>query len=108
MLGLGPVRRAGERVHAGRGALSASLRRPGAVVGVALALAVLGWVADTQTKVVSDIPKLVPQDTRSLRDLRALQGTTGVSGEIDVLVQARDITDPEVVRWMAALPARRS
>ncbi len=102
LLSLGPARRAAERVRAaGRGALSASLRRPGRVVGIAVALAVVGWALDTQTKVVSDLPKLVPQDSRSLRDLQALQAATGVSGEVDVLVQARDITDPEVVGWMA-------
>ena len=90
---------------AGRGALSLSLGRPGAVVGAALLVAVLGWVADTRTEVVSDVQKLVPQDTRSLRDLNSLQKTTGVSGEIDVFVRAKDMTDPKVLRWMAAYQA---
>ena len=32
--------------------------------------------------------------------MNALQDETGVSGEIDVTVRARDITDPKVIAWM--------
>jgi hydrophobe/amphiphile efflux-3 (HAE3) family protein len=81
-------------------ALHYSLARPRKVLGIGLALAVVGWVADTQTTVVSDIQQLVPQNLGALRDARQLQDETGVSGEIDVTVRARDITDPKVVGWM--------
>src|SRR5204863_4922289 len=97
----------------GRGALAAvtrgalaSTRRPTRVVGVGVALAVLGLAVDTQTRVVSDVTKLVPQDQQALRDLRTLQRTSGVSGEIDLLVQARDLTDPRVVSWMTSFQQR--
>ncbi len=93
--GAGAVRRAA------RATLAVSLRRPATVLLVASALAVVGWVAGTQTRVVSDVPKLVPQDTGSLRDLERLQASTGVAGEVDVLVQADDVTRPAVVGWMA-------
>jgi len=103
-----------ERLAAvGRGALAAitrgalaSTRRPTRVVGVGVALAVLGLVVDTQTRVVSDVTKLVPQDQQALRDLRTLQRTSGVSGEIDLLVQSRDLTDPRVVSWMTSFQQR--
>jgi predicted RND superfamily exporter protein len=42
----------------------------------------------------------VPQDIESVRDLRALQESTGVAGEVDVVVEGADLTDPEVVAWM--------
>ncbi len=70
----------------GRGALAMAAARPQRVLGLALLAAVLGWVAHTQTRVESDVQKLVPQDLRALRDLRALQESTGVGGEIDVVV----------------------
>ena len=35
-----------------------------------------------------------------MRDLDALQRDTGVAGEVDVLVEARDLTDPKVIAWM--------
>jgi predicted RND superfamily exporter protein len=70
------------------------------VLAIALVVAVAGLAADTQSKVVSDVRELVPANLRELRDVNALQDETGVSGEIDVTVRARDITDAKVVAWM--------
>ncbi|MBN1530103.1 MAG: MMPL family transporter [Thermoleophilaceae bacterium] len=93
----------GERL-AGRAwrALGVALARPRKVLAIALAVAVLGLVLDSQSAVESDIQKLVPQDLQALRDVDDLQDATGVSGEIDVAVRADDITRPEVLRWMTA------
>jgi hydrophobe/amphiphile efflux-3 (HAE3) family protein len=87
------------------GALREAVQRPTRVLGIAVALAALGFVLDTQTRVVSDIQKLVPQDQQALRDLDTLQRATGVSGQIDVTVQADDLTEPRVIRWMTAYQA---
>jgi hydrophobe/amphiphile efflux-3 (HAE3) family protein len=83
-----------------RGAIATATRRPGRVLLVGLLLAVLGWVADTQTPVQSDITKLVPSNLPALRDLRTLERVTGVSGEIDVVVHARDVATPATIGWM--------
>jgi uncharacterized protein len=91
---------------AASGVLRLSIRRPGSVLAIALALATVGWVADTQTKVVSDIRQLVPAGLPALRDLGTLQDATASSGEIDVLVQGEDIARPAVVRWMADYQSR--
>ena len=64
-----------------------------------------GWALDTQTKVESDVNKLVPQNLGALQDLQALQKSTGVGGEIDVVVHADDLTDPKVVKWMSGYQA---
>ncbi|HVS29143.1 MAG TPA: MMPL family transporter, partial [Solirubrobacteraceae bacterium] len=82
-------------------ALRYSAARPQRVLGIAFALAVIGWTAGTQTGVISDVQRLVPQNLHALRDLRALQRATGVGGEIDVTVRSRDLTDPRVVEWMS-------
>jgi uncharacterized protein len=81
-------------------ALGLSLEHPRRVLAIALALAVIGLALDTQSEVVSDVRDLVPQDLRALKDVNVLQEETGVSGEIDVAVQADDITAPAVVAWM--------
>jgi hydrophobe/amphiphile efflux-3 (HAE3) family protein len=83
------------------GAFTAALERPRAVLGIGLALAALGWAADTQTKVISDVRQLVPQNMQALKDVNTLQDATGLSGEIDVMVRAKDLTDPSVVTWMS-------
>jgi len=88
-----------------RAALGLSTRSPAAVLGVAVVLAIAGWALDTQTKVESDVNKLVPQNLGALQDLQALQKSTGVGGEIDVVVHAKDLTDPDVLKWMSGYQA---
>ncbi len=100
------VRRAtaGAREIAGDAAKATLLiayRRPGRVLAIAAALALAGWIADTQTKVVSDVRQLVPADMPALTDLNTLQDRTASSGEIDVLVQGENVASPQVVRWMS-------
>jgi hypothetical protein len=89
-----------------QGALGLATRSPAAVLGVAVVLAAAGWALETQTKVESDVNKLVPQNLGALQDLQSLQKSTGVGGEIDVLVHADDMTDPKVVGWMSDYQAR--
>jgi hydrophobe/amphiphile efflux-3 (HAE3) family protein len=85
---------------AARGAIAAAARRPGRVLAAGLLLAAVGWVLDTQTPVQSDVTKLVPPSMPALQDLRTLEHVTGVSGEIDVVVHARDVATPNTIGWM--------
>ena len=102
-----PLARLGPRsARLREGVLGLALRRPGRVVAVALAVAALGWVVDTQTEVRSDLQALVPQDLPAVRDLDVLQRTTGVAGEVDVIVEGRDVSDPAVVAWMRGYQER--
>ena len=80
--------------------LAVAIRAPGLVLVAALILAVSGWVAGTRTEVISDITELVPEDLPALRDVDELQDATGVSGELNVVVRADDVTDPAVIEWM--------
>ena len=63
------------------------VRRRSQVVVAAVVLAVGGWALETQLRVVSDLPSLVPSSLASVRNLNTLQHDTGVSGEVDVVVQ---------------------
>jgi uncharacterized protein len=89
-----PARWVGDRT------VGAALRHPGRFLAVGLAFAALGWAVDSRTEVVSDIERLVPQDLPAVQDLQALQKSTGVAGEIDVVVEGNDLTEPAVVKWM--------
>jgi hydrophobe/amphiphile efflux-3 (HAE3) family protein len=77
-----------------------AVRRPERVLACAAVLAGLGWVADTQTSVQSDVTRLVPPGMPALRNLRTLERVTGVSGEIDVTVRAGNVATPQTVDWM--------
>ena len=92
--------------RAGKQSLAVAITNPVRVLVVASALAVCGWIAGTQTPVVSDIRELVPRDLPALKGVNELQGATGVSGELDVMVTAPDITDGETVEWMRGFQRR--
>jgi hydrophobe/amphiphile efflux-3 (HAE3) family protein len=95
------ARAAGRRAAAaGRTVFAGATARPGRVVALAAGVAAVGWALDTQIRVESDIAKLVPQDLGALRDLQSLQRSTGVGGQVDVVVTGDDLADPAVVRWM--------
>ncbi|HET8566140.1 MAG TPA: MMPL family transporter [Solirubrobacterales bacterium] len=86
--------------------LSLASGYPEMVLSVAVALAVAGWAAGTQVETVSDIRSLAPQNIKAVEGLNELQDTTGVSGELDVRVQAPDFADPATIEWMAGFKQR--
>jgi hydrophobe/amphiphile efflux-3 (HAE3) family protein len=86
--------------------LSLALSRPALVLSVGLALALIGWAAGTQIETVSDVRSLAPQSIKAVHDLNELQDATGVSGELDVSIEAPDLTDPVTIEWMAAFKRR--
>ena len=81
-------------------ALVGSVRRPGRVLCVGLALAALGWGLDTQTKVQTDITKLVPQNLGSLQNLDTVERITGVGGELELMVEGGNLTKASTIEWM--------
>lgn len=83
-----------------RQGFEAVTRRPERALGVAAVLAVAGWAAAMLTPVSTDVSQLVPRGSIQAQNLRALQDTTGAAGEIDVLVRAKNVTDPAVIEWM--------
>ena len=103
------VRPPGRRRGAGAAGRRVLRRRgPAGRWSLAVALAALrGWVAGHADRGrVSDLQRLVPQYLAAVRDLDTLQRDTGVAGEVDVLVEGRDLTDPKVIAWMRAYQSR--
>jgi hypothetical protein len=86
--------------------LAVGQRRPQWVLGVGLALAVIGWAVGTQISTQTDIRELAPQNVGAVQGLNELQDATGVSGELDVKVSAPDLTDPATIEWMADFKRR--
>jgi hypothetical protein len=91
-----------------RGVLPSLIRHPRRVLAVAFVLAACGWVLDAHTAVQSDITKLVPSGMPALRNLDTLERVTGVSGEVDVVVSAGDVTAGAAVNWMRSYERRMS
>jgi len=79
--------------------------RPG-LLAVVLGVAVGGLALSGQTPLESDLPKLAPSGLNELRGVESLQRELGTSGQVRVAVRARDVTAPEVVRWMGQVRDR--
>ena len=90
----------------GERTLAVSIAAPGRVLAVGLVVAVAGFAVGTRAEVISDLRELVPSDLPELQNVDELQEATGVSGEVEVTVQADDITDPAVVAWMGDFKQR--
>jgi hydrophobe/amphiphile efflux-3 (HAE3) family protein len=86
--------------------LSLARTYPEVVLAVGIGLAVMGWAAGTRVDTVTDIRELAPQNVKAVQGLNELQDTTGVSGELDVSIEAEDLTSPETVEWMAGFKKR--
>jgi hydrophobe/amphiphile efflux-3 (HAE3) family protein len=70
------------------------------VFAFSIALAVVGIYADTQVLVDTDFKNYVPQDLAPLIDFAHMSNIFGGTDTIELLVQADDITDPDILRWM--------
>jgi hydrophobe/amphiphile efflux-3 (HAE3) family protein len=100
------VRMRGWSTGAARTTMRRVVAHPGRVLAAAAVLAVVGWGLETQSGVESNVEKLVPQNLPAMRGLTALQRDSGVAGEVDLLVEGKDIARPAVMQWMAAYQQR--
>jgi len=76
------------------------------VLAIGAVLAAAGWILGTQIGTTTDIRDLGPRSAPAIRELNRVQDATGVSGQLEVSVEAPDLTDPETIRWMAAFKQR--
>jgi hydrophobe/amphiphile efflux-3 (HAE3) family protein len=67
---------------------------------VAVAFAVGGGIVDHWLPTNTDYEELMPQDTPELKALRELREIVGTGGTIQFMVEADDVTSPEVLGWL--------
>ena len=70
------------------------------VLAFALFLSLVGIYADTQVLVDTDFKNYVPQDLAPLIDFAHMSDVFGGTDTVNLLIQADDITDPAILRWM--------
>jgi hydrophobe/amphiphile efflux-3 (HAE3) family protein len=90
----------------GVAAIAMALASPRRVLVAGLLLAVCGWVASAGTRVETDIRDLAPPNLKALDDLNELEQETGISGDVNVTIRAKDPTDPAVISWAEGFQQR--
>lgn len=86
--------------HGGKSAMALSILAPARLLAVSVLIAACGWAVSTQSSPATEISELLPSRNSAVADLGRLDEATGSSGEIDLIVRADDVTDPEVVGWI--------
>jgi hydrophobe/amphiphile efflux-3 (HAE3) family protein len=76
------------------------------IVVVGLLIALVGLLVDSRIPVQTDPERFIPQDSAVLQDLYHIRDVAGSSSELGILVEAKDVTSPEVLGWMAAFQER--
>ena len=106
------VRKTGRRAHPGyplspsERVVGIALSHPRRVLAVGGMLAVIGWGVGTQIDTVSDVQSLGPRGLQEIKNLEKVQEATGVSGQLQVAVEAPDFSDPATIQWMAEFKQR--
>jgi uncharacterized protein len=95
-----------ERLRPLQSLVSLGVSRPRTVLCVGAALALIGWGVGTQISTVSEVRQLAPHNLGAVKDLDTFESATGTTGEMEVLVEAPDLTSPATVEWMAGFKRR--
>jgi hypothetical protein len=80
--------------------ISVSAAKQPLIVILAVFLTLGGLYADERVGVQTDTEAFVPQDMKPLQDFDKLNSITGGSDQVNIIVKAEDVTEPEVVQWM--------
>ncbi len=86
--------------HWAKSAMALAILAPSRLLLVSLLVAVCGWAVSTQGSPATEISQLLPSRNSAVEDLDRLDRATGSTGEIDLIVRADDVADPEVVAWL--------
>ncbi|MEE8373385.1 MAG: hydrophobe/amphiphile efflux-3 (HAE3) family transporter, partial [Dehalococcoidia bacterium] len=105
-----------ERAEPSEGLLEKALRRsvpvvirhPAIVIFVALSLSVAGFVADSQIETETDETRMISENVVAMKDYQTLKEVMSGVVTLNVLVEADDVTDPEVISWIADYDGRVS
>ena len=67
---------------------------------VALLFAIGGAVVDSWLPTNTDYEELIPQDNPELVEMRGLREITGSGGTLSFMLEADDVTSPEILGWL--------
>lgn len=82
------------------------IRNPAIILPVALILTIGGLVADSRIGTITEWSDYLSPNLSIIQNYRSLETVTGGSTSVNLLVEAQDVTDPEVLNWIAQTEQR--
>jgi hydrophobe/amphiphile efflux-3 (HAE3) family protein len=81
---------------------------PAIIIPIALALTVVGLVYDSHIDTETDETNMISQNVEAMKDYQTLKDVMAGEIQLNVLVEADDVTDPDIVSWMTGFEDRIS
>ncbi|MFA5056112.1 MAG: hydrophobe/amphiphile efflux-3 (HAE3) family transporter [Dehalococcoidia bacterium] len=82
------------------------VKHPLIIIPIALALTVAGLVADPYIETEADEMNMISQETQVIKDLREVESVVEGLEFLSLLIEAEDVTDPQIVNWVLELQDR--
>jgi hypothetical protein len=77
-----------------------AVKNPAIIIPVGVALAAVGFVYNFQVETETNWTNLLSQDIAEVKSFRTLDDISSGSSTTSMLVEANDVTDPEILNWM--------
>jgi hydrophobe/amphiphile efflux-3 (HAE3) family protein len=79
------------------------IRNPAIIIPIALVLTIGGLVADSHINTVTEWSEYLSPDLPIMQDFHTLEAVAGGSTSINLLIEAKDVTEPSVLNWIVQL-----
>ncbi|MGA4719869.1 efflux RND transporter permease subunit [Fictibacillus nanhaiensis] len=79
-----------------------TVKKPLLLLAVGVLLSAGGFYIDHSLKIETNIENLMPQEAPELKELNEVRRIIGSTNEISFILKSEDVTDPNVVKWIAA------
>lgn len=76
------------------------MRNPAIIIPIAVAITTAGFVYDSHIKTETDETKFISENVAAMKNYQTLKEIMSGAVTLNVLVEAADVTKPEVLSWM--------
>ncbi len=82
------------------------IRHPVIIIPIALVLTIGGLAVDSHISTVTEWSEYLSQDLPVIQNYQTLQNVAGGSVSVNLLIEAKDVTQPSVLNWIVQLEQR--
>jgi len=77
-----------------------AIKKPAIIITIAITLTIAGFVSDPYIKTETDWNNLFSEDVQVVKNYQILQSVAPGTTSINILVEAEDVSHPQVIAWM--------